>query len=71
MEGAVYMDTNQFMEYLCGRFYVSGDAHRLMVNILNFVNAMKISKEEKQNILMSLLGNAIGLTEDEIKQIII
>ena len=52
-------------------FSLEGASHRLMNNILNFVEENYLSKKERYNVLCDLLGGTIGLTDNEIKEVML
>ena len=65
------MDINEFKQYVVDNFNISGEAHRLISNILYFVTENYTEENEQYKVLCSLLDGTIGLTDNEIKQIIV
>lgn len=65
------MNKEQFMNYIAENYNISGEAHRLIGNILNFVANHYIEENEQYNALCELLDGAIGLSDNEIKKIIL
>lgn len=63
------MNRDQFYNYIVENFTVSGEAERLIDNILQFVEAHYTTKSEQYNVLCSLLDGTIGLTDNEIKKV--
>lgn len=63
------MDREQFYNYILENFTISGEAGRLINNILQFVEAHYPEENEQYNALCSLLDGTIGLTDNEIKKV--
>lgn len=63
------MNKEQFMQYVEDNFNISGEAFRLINNILNYVSAQGESEKEQYNMLCMLLDGTIGLSDSDIKQI--
>lgn len=63
------MDREQFYNYILENFSFSGEAERLIDNILQFVESHYSEKNEQYNALCGLLDGTIGLTDDEIKKV--
>lgn len=63
------MDREQFYNYILENFSISGDAGRLIDNILQFVESHYTEENEQYNVLCSLLDGTIGLTDNEIKKV--
>lgn len=63
------MDREQFYNYILENFSLSGEAERLIDNILQFVESHYSEKNEQYNALCSLLDGTIGLTDNEIKKV--
>lgn len=66
-----YMDKEEFMNYLSENFSISGEAYRLIGNILDFVSKHYAAEDEQYNALCELLDGTIGLSDNEIKKIIL
>lgn len=66
-----YMDKEEFMDYLSENYSISGEAHRLIGNILDFVANHYYSEDDQYNALCELLDGTIGLSDNEIKKIIL
>ena len=65
------MDRKQFLEFVSENFNVSGESIRLINNILSYVEDNIFEENEQYNALCSLLDGTIGLTDNEIKKIIL
>lgn len=63
------MNRDQFYNYIVENFTVSGEAERLIDNILQFVEAHYTTKSEQYNALCNLLDGTIGLKGNEIKKV--
>lgn len=63
------MDKYRFLQYVEENFSVSGEAMRLINNILTYVENNFYDENEQYEILTQLLDGAIGLSDSEIKQI--
>lgn len=63
------MSKEEFQQYIYDNFDISGDAGRLINNILDFVKENYPEENEQYKVLCSLLDGTIGLTDNEIKQI--
>ena len=61
------MTKEEFMDWVRETFDVSGSTQRMMENVLDYVE--KLPEEEHYSALTDLLSGAIGLTNNEIKQI--
>lgn len=63
------MNREQFYNYIVENFTISGEAGRLIDNILQFVETHYPEENEQYNALCSLLDGTIGLTDNEIKKV--
>ena len=63
------MNKKEFQQYINDNFDISGEASRLINNILDFVEEVYPEENEQYNVLCSLLDGTIGLTDNEIKQV--
>lgn len=63
------MNKEEFMEYVAENFTISGEARRLIENILDYVAVQGMPEEEQYHTLDMLLDGTIGLEESEIKNI--
>lgn len=63
------MSKNEFQEYINENFDISGEAGRLINNILDYVSVQGLDEQEQYNTLCMLLDGTIGLTDNEIKQV--
>ena len=63
------MNREQFYNYIVENFTISGEAGRLIDNILQYVEANFPEENEQYNVLRSLLDGTIGLTDNEIKKV--
>ena len=68
MEG-IKMNHNKFMDYIRENFDISGEADRLIDNILFFVEGRYQDENEQYNVLCELLDGTIGLEDNEIKMV--
>lgn len=62
------MDREEFLEYVNENFNISGDAQRLIDNILQYAERI-VDLDERREFLSDTLMYTIGLTEEEIKKI--
>lgn len=58
------MDKERLLEYILAHFTVSGEAARLIVNIVEYVACQ--SEEEQPMLLWALLDGTIGIDRDEL-----
>lgn len=63
------MNREEFYNYILDNFNISGEAGRLINNILGYVEKNFSNENEQYNILCDLLDCTIGLTDDELKMI--
>lgn len=70
-ENSGCMDKEEFMNYITENYNISGEAHRLIGNILNFVASHYTEENEQYNALCELLDGTIGLSDNEIKKIVL
>lgn len=63
------MNRAEFYSYILENFNISGEAERLINNILYFVEANYTDENKQYNVLCELLNGAIGLTDNEIKSV--
>jgi len=68
MEG-LRMNREEFKNYIDENFNISGEAGRLINNILCFVETNYTEENEQYNVLCELLDGTIGLTDQEIQQV--
>ena len=64
------MNRKEAMEYLTTNFSLSGEAQRIIDNILYYVELQDLDEDQQYNLLSSLL-DGIGLTDEEIKRIVL
>ena len=64
------MNRKEAMEYLTTNFSLSGEAQRVIDNILYYVELQDLDEDQQYNMLSSLL-DGIGLTDEEIKRIVL
>lgn len=62
------MDANKAMDYIQENFSISGEAGRLVQNILEFAKGLT-DDETRYEFLSAVLDSTIGLTEEEIRMI--
>ena len=65
------MNKQEFMLFVCENFNISGESIRLINNILSYVEDNIFDENEQYNALCSLLDGTIGLTDNEIKKIVL
>lgn len=63
------MNKEEFMNYLSENYSISGEAFRLIGNILDFVESHASAEDEQYLMLCELLDGTIGLSDSEIKKI--
>lgn len=63
------MNKEEFLEYVMNNFNISGEAGRLIENILYFVKENYLDENEQYYVLRSLLDGTIGLTDEEIREV--
>ena len=61
------MNREEFYNYIMDNFNISGEAARLINNILSFVEENFSDENEQYIQLCSLLDGTIGLSDSEIK----
>lgn len=64
------MNRKEAMEYLTTNFSLSGEAQRIIDNILYYFELQDLDEDQQYNMLSSLL-DGIGLTDEEIKRIVL
>lgn len=65
------MNREEFLNYINNNFNISNEAYRLIDNILDFVQCNYTEENEQYIALSSLLNGSIGLTDNEIKQVLL
>lgn len=63
------MNRQEFLNYIEENFDISGEAKRLINNILSFVELNYCDENEQYNVLCELLDNTIGLSDEEIRKV--
>ena len=63
------MDKHEFIDYIRENFDISGEAGRLICNILDFVQSHAQTESYAYNMLTDLLDGTIGLSDREIKMV--
>lgn len=63
------MNKQQFFEYIQENFNIDGASQRLILNILDYVEANYSEENEQYNALVSLLDGTIGLEDAELKKV--
>lgn len=61
------MNKTEFMDYLVENYSISGEAYRLIGNILDY--AERFCGDEQYHVLCDLLDGTIGLSDREIRKI--
>ena len=64
------LNRKEAMQYLTTNFSLSGEAQRIIDNILYYVELQDLDEDQQYNMLSSLL-DGIGLTDEEIKRIVL
>ena len=64
-----YMNREQFYQYILDNFNISGEAARLINNILHFVEENYTDENEQYKALCDLLDSTIGLSDAEIRKV--
>ena len=62
------MGRKEFYQYLIDNFSLSGEAQRLIDNILYYVELQSAAPDEQHQMIGFLL-DGIGLSEDEIRKV--
>ena len=62
------MNREQFYQYILDNFSISGEAGRLINNILHFVEENYTEENEQYRVLCDLLDGTIGLSDMEIRK---
>lgn len=65
------MNREEFLEYIEKNFTVSGEAKRLIDNILFFVKEQEVEEDKQYLMLCELLDGTIGLSDSEIRKIVL
>lgn len=63
------MNKKAFLDYLAENYNISGEAFRLIGNILDYVARQDATEDEQYVMLCDLLDGTIGLSDREIRQI--
>ena len=63
------MNKQQFFEYIQKNFNIDGASQRLILNILDYIEANYPEENEQYNALVSLLDGTIGLEDRELKKV--
>ena len=63
------MNREQFYQYILDNFSISGEAGRLINNILHFVEENYTEENEQYRVLCDLLDGTIGLSDMEIRKV--
>ena len=63
------MNKQQFFEYIQENFNIDGASQRLILNILDYVEANYSEENEQYNALVSLPDGTIGLEDAELKKV--
>ena len=64
-----YMNREQFYQYILDNFSISGEAGRLINNILHFVEENYTDENDQYKALCDLLNGTIGLSDAEIRKV--
>ena len=68
IDGIEKMSKEDWLEYVRRNFNISGEADRMLVNMVNFVDTIH-NTSEKYLFLDYMLDGTIGLTEAEIRML--
>ena len=63
------MNRMQFLDYINENFDISGEAARLIDNILCYIESQGMTENEQYLTLCELLDGAIGLSDAELKKV--
>ena len=63
------MNRRQFLDYINENFNISGEAGRLINNILHYVESQGMTENEQYLTLCELLDGTIGLSDAELKKV--
>lgn len=63
------MNREEFYNYILENFNISGEAGRLINNILHFVEENYIEENEQYKVLCDLLDGTIGISDEEIRKV--
>ena len=63
------MNRRQFYDYIIENFDISGEAGRLINNILHYVESQGMTENEQYLTLCELLDGTIGLSDAELKKV--
>lgn len=63
------MNKEEFKQYICDKFNISGESYRFIKNILDFVQTNYPEENQQYSALCALLDGTIGLTDNEIKKV--
>lgn len=64
--GAKHMSKNEFIAYVKENFNISGEALRLIDNIISYITTQNTDAGGKYLLAHTLLDNTIGLTDEEL-----
>ena len=64
-----HMTKEEFKQYLRDEYNIAPEAHRLISNILDFVENLPLDEDGKYRALTDLLDCTIGLSDNEIKAV--
>lgn len=63
------MDAQEFLDYISENFDISGEAYRLIGNIVSYISENFLDEEDQYRAACSLLDGTIGLSDSELRQI--
>lgn len=64
----LFMNKEEFYQYILDNFTIDGTSARLIRSILDFVKNNYTDEIEQYKVLCELLDGTIGLTDEEIKK---
>lgn len=63
------MNKEEFLEYIRTNYDLSGEAFRLVKNIVDFIEANASDEAEQYSMACELLDGTIGLSDAELRRI--
>ena len=64
----IEVNKSKFMDYITDNFNISGEAFRLIDNILTY--AERLERDKQYDFLREMLDGTIGLTDTEIRSVL-
>ena len=63
------MNKTEFIEYISNNFTISGEAYRLISNILDYIESHAMDENEQYLMACDLLDGTIELSDNELRKI--